>query len=88
MYYTVVQHYKDNANRHLERAIAYASAGFADRYFEDSMKKALRNFKVADEFKVPSFLEPFQKQMIAAIAKDILYGQSFYKISENAKSYR
>lgn len=46
-YLTIEEYYRRNGWRHLERAIAYASAGYEDRFYEGSMKKALRNFKIA-----------------------------------------
>lgn len=71
IYYTIEECYRRNGYRHLERAIAYTSAGYPDRFYEGSMRKALRNFKKADELKIPEYLEPmldlFTKRIVDSI---------------------
>lgn len=61
MYITVEQSLRNNGDRHLERAIAYASAQWPDHYYEGSIKKAIRNYKKADGFIIT---DPFFKSMI------------------------
>lgn len=56
-YITIQDQFKLNGDRHLERAIAYASAQYPDRYFEGSMRKAISNYKKADEFKFVVHIE-------------------------------
>lgn len=75
-YQTIDDWFKQNAERHLERAIAYASAGYPDRFYEGSMRKAIRNFKIADDFKVPEFFKPYVDALSNAIADNILNGNN------------
>lgn len=74
MYLTIEDHYKQNADRHLERAIAYASAGYHDRYYEASMKKALKWYKKADALKLPKYLDETIKMLGKKIADHIMNG--------------
>lgn len=86
-YLTVEQSIRKNGNRHLERAIAYASAGYSEQYYQGSMKKALKNFKLADEFanyfKIDDpVLKSIGNILDKSISDAILYGTSFYRVNE------
>jgi hypothetical protein len=43
-YFRLNDWHKRNGERHLANAISYASAGYPDRFYEGSMRKAIRNF--------------------------------------------
>jgi len=63
-YLTLEETIRQNGHRHLERAISYASAGYPNRFYEGSMRKALKNFKRADSFtEVDKLCQLFWKQM-------------------------
>lgn len=86
-YLTVEECIRRNGHRHLERAIAYASAGYPDRYFEGSMKKALKAYAKAELFKTPDWMIKAYghrlKEISDHVSDAILYGRSFTKTDEN-----
>lgn len=86
-YLTVEEYYRRNGKRHLERAIAYTSASYPDRYYEGSMKKALRNLKKADELKVPDLLKPILNKLSDQVADAIMYGTLFTKNNGSTIEY-
>lgn len=68
LYISIGDCIRANGDRHLERAIAYASAGYPERFFQGSMKKALRNYKNADALKID---DPLIKHITDAISVNI-----------------
>lgn len=71
---TAEEYYRQNGDRHLERAIAYISAGYPLRFYNGSMLKAIKNFKKADSVKIPKFLLPMLDGLAKAIADKIMNG--------------
>lgn len=87
-YLTIEQSIRQNGNRHLERAIAYASAGYPERYYQSSMKKALRNFKLANEFRNYFRIDdPVLRSIVNVLDKSltdaILHGTSYFYVNED-----
>jgi hypothetical protein len=71
-YFRFNDYYKLNGERHLANAISYASAGYRDRFYEGSMRKAIRNFDRARPiFTLADFIERLQRPMMERIAEQI-----------------
>lgn len=64
------------------------SAGYPERYYQGSMKKALRNFKLADEFRNYFRIDdPVLKSIVNVLDKSvsdaIFYGTSYFHVNED-----
>ena len=77
MYLTIEQSIRNNGHRHLERAIAYASAQWPEHYVLGSLRKAERNFKKADTiahlYKTDPIMQAVIDRMNGRIAVQIMY---------------
>lgn len=79
-YLTVEESIRQNGHRHLERTISYISAGYPDRFADSSLRKAIKNFKRADEIKIQTpdwfvkYLGMMEDKIAAAVAKNIMNG--------------
>jgi hypothetical protein len=88
IYLTIEDKIRANGHRHLERAISYACAEYPDHYYEGSMRKARKNFKIADSFTetdklMQLFLKNIAEDLNNHISNHILYGTGYSKINDD-----
>ena len=69
-YISVQEAYRLNSERHLANAISYASAGYPDRFYDGSMRKAVRNLNISDKFKCYVYVS--QYVLCCNVANDIM----------------
>lgn len=72
-YFTLEQTIRNNGHRHLERAIAYASAQWPEYYYQGSMKKAKRNYAKADKFKIYPWQQEIIDRLSENVAEQVMY---------------
>lgn len=81
-YLSVEECIRRNGHRHLERAIAYASAGYPDRYYQGSMAKAKRAYLKADLFKTPEWMiKAYGHKLVDfvdSVNDAIMHGTAYY----------
>lgn len=93
MYITIQQTYRMNGDRHLERAIAYISAGYHNKYADGSLVKAKRNYEMAKKldkflpaivFKTlaDSTLDETLNMIARSLTESIIHGIGFYHQDE------
>lgn len=70
-YLTIEECIRRNGHRHLERAIAYASAGYPDKFYKGSIKKALKQYVKAELFKTPEWMIRAYGHKLNEISKNI-----------------
>lgn len=73
-YMTIEQCFLENGYRHFEKALFYKEAGYPDRFYEGSMRKARRWFKKANLYKLPEEVEVITEMMIKAYTFGIAFG--------------
>lgn len=77
-YISLEEAIRQNGHRHLERAISYISAGYPDRFADGSLRKAIKNFKKADELKfktvIDKVLDPIINNLVDKVAQSIMDG--------------
>lgn len=66
-YINIEESLNNNGNRHLGRALYYIYSNYPDKFWEGSLKKALKNYKKANELS----LNPFEYMIINDISNKL-----------------